>query len=139
MPLIFEVTLCQTFQLHPSKLCFFYQTEIGTCNLFPCLIDDLLDQFEEIGAQRLSSLQDCKRPQSPSNGSRILRNFNCDLDESLQIFESPSDDELACQEICKSVPDQCDYFYRNIDKCHLYTSNPVMNCLALAGARKNKH
>ena len=118
-------------------MCFFYQTEIGTCNLFPCLIDDLLDQFEEIGAQRLSSLQDCKRP--PSNGSRILRNFNCDLDESLQIFESPSDDELACQEICKSVPDQCDYFYRNIDKCHLYTSNPVMNCLALAGARKNNH
>jgi len=107
-----------------------YHEASTTCSYFTCQLEVILTQYEEIGGPVDINLNDCLHPQLPSQTE-----FDCVIDSSLEIFQSPSDDAQACQDICASVPDQCKYWIRNVDGCKLYSSDPIDSCDGSVGSR----
>jgi len=107
-----------------------YHEASTTCSYFTCQLEVILTQYEEIGGPVDINLNDCLHPQLPSETK-----FDCVIDSSLEIFQSPSDDAQACQDICASVPDQCKYWIRNVDGCKLYSSDPIDSCDGFVGSR----
>ena len=69
-----------------------YHETSTTCTYFTCQLEDILTQYEEIGGPVDINLNDCLHPQLPSETK-----FDCVIDSSLEIFQSPSDDAQACQ------------------------------------------
>ena len=69
-----------------------YHETSTTCTYFTCQLEDILTQYEEIGGPVDINLNDCLHPQLPSQTE-----FDCVIDSSLEIFQSPSDDAQACQ------------------------------------------
>ena len=77
------ITECNSWTYHEAST---------TCSFFTCKLEDILNQYEEIGGPVDINLNDCYYPQLPSQ-----TNFDCVIDSSLEIFQSPCYYAQACQ------------------------------------------